>query len=179
MRLMKTLTDMVALSDIDSMRDNMNHVSLSVNGMIQICYEMYHHQANLRNLTFEVVKCEKDPYAMVDKEMMISALSAIVNNALKFTNKGGIKISCELDEQNYAEIKVSDTGIGIPKENLEIIFEDFEKGNEGLNYKYQGTGIGLSISKKFIQLMGGIIHVDSTLGEGSEFAIKIPAASKT
>ncbi|MFK7952975.1 MAG: PAS domain-containing protein [Ekhidna sp.] len=179
MRLMKTLTDMVALSDIDSMRDNMNLVSLSINEMMQICYEMYHHQANLRKLTFEVVKCELDPYAMVDKEMMISALSAIVNNALKFTNKGGVKISCELDEQEYAEIKVTDTGVGIPKESFERIFEDFEKGNEGLNYKYQGTGIGLSISKKFIQLMGGMIYVDSTLDKGTEFVIKIPAASKT
>lgn len=175
MRLMRTLTDMVALSDIDSLRDNMNLASLSLNKVMEICYEMYHHQANLKGLEFQVIPCAEDPFAMVDKEMIISSLSAIVNNALKYTSKGRVTISCSLDEQDHAEIKVTDTGVGIEVENFERIFENFEKDNAGLNYKYEGTGIGLSISKKFIQLMGGKIYVVSAVGEGSEFTIKIPA----
>lgn len=178
MRLMRTLTDMVALSDIDSLRDNMNLVSLGLNDIMQVCYEMYHHQADLKKLDFKVIKCPANPYAMLDKEMIISSLSAIVNNALKYTKKGGVTISCTLDEQEYAEIKVIDTGMGIAEENFERIFEDFEKENAGLNHKYEGAGIGLSISKKFVQLMGGQIYVVSSLGNGSEFTIKIPAARK-
>ncbi|MEJ2616791.1 MAG: ATP-binding protein, partial [Ignavibacteriaceae bacterium] len=71
-------------------------------------------------------------------------------------------------------IKVSDTGIGIPEESQKLIFDEFRQASEGLNRKFEGSGLGLTITKKYIKLLQGTISVKSKPGAGSEFSVKIP-----
>ncbi len=178
-RLLKTLNDLITLSDLDAMRLNMRLKQHEINELAKTCYDMYHHQAKAKKLDFvlETTKLEAD--VLVDYEMIQAALAAVVNNAIKYTNSGYVKITCEVDEQECGLIRISDTGIGILKENQERIFENFEIGNIGLNLKYEGAGIGLSIAKKFIQLMGGSIELVSQEDQGSEFMIRLPVISDT
>jgi len=173
-RLLNTLNDLIALSDLDAMRLNMKLEQYSLNELAQTCFEMYHHQAKMKKLDFELIQSKLEGVILVDHEMIIAALSAVVNNALKYTTKGFVKIICHVDEQEWGQIRVVDTGIGIAKEDTDRIFENFEIANIGLNMKYEGSGIGLSIARKIIQLMGGSIEVISELNKGSEFSIRLP-----
>lgn len=176
-RLLKTLNDLITLSDLDSMRLNMRLKQHSINKLAQTSFDMYHHQAKLKKLDFTIEQSLNEGLVLVDHEMIQAAVAAIVNNALKYTSEGSVKIVCDVDEQEWGEIHIIDTGIGIEKESQERIFENFEVGNMGLNLKYEGAGIGLSIAKKFIQLNGGSIELQSKVGEGSEFIIRLPVIS--
>lgn len=178
-RLLNVLNDLITLSDLDAMRLRMKLKQHSINDLAQTSFEMYHHQANMKELEFVVEKSTEDGVILIDHEMMIAALSAVVNNALKYTNEGSVRIVCQVDEQEWGQINVIDTGVGIPNEDFERIFENFEIANIGMNMKYEGSGIGLSISKKIIQLMGGSIEVSSEVGKGSEFSIRLPAIKET
>lgn len=75
---------------------------------------------------------------------------------------------------NEIMLRVKDTGIGIPKDKLDIIFEEFRQASEGLARNFEGTGLGLSITKKFVQLLGGKIFVESQVGIGSTFTVVLP-----
>ena len=178
LRMLKTLTNMITFSDLDTLRPNMRLSEHTIDELAEICYDMYNHQAKMKRLSFEIFRSRAEAIVLVDKEMMIAALGAIVNNALKYTETGAVKIICDLDERNWAEIKIEDTGIGIEKNKLDQIFDDFTKDNIGLNYKYEGSGIGLSIAKKFILLMGGSIDVMSEEAKGSQFVVRLPAMEK-
>lgn len=174
-RLLSILNDLVTLSDLDAMRLRMKLKQYSINQLAQKCFDMYHHQANMKKLDFVLEQSEVEGIILVDHEMMIAALSAVVNNALKYTDTGFVKIICHVDEQEWGQIRVVDSGIGIDQKDHDRIFENFEIANIGLNMKYEGSGIGLSISKKIIQLMGGSIEVMSAVGKGAEFSIRLPA----
>ena len=176
-RLLKILNDLITLSDLDAMRLNMRLKQHTINDLAQTCFDLYHHQAKKKSIDFHLEKTDKEAIVLVDHEMIQAALAAIVNNGLKYTTEGHVKILCSMDEQEMGEIRVSDTGIGIADENQESIFENFEVGNMGLNLKYEGAGIGLSIAKKFIQLMGGSVSVESKVGEGSDFIVRLPIIS--
>jgi len=102
-------------------------------------------------------------------------LSNIIGNAYKFTEKGFIKISAySSDENDFFIITIEDSGIGIEKENLKLVFEEFAQANENIEKKYGGTGLGLSICQKLISILGGKLNLQSTFGEGSKFEITLP-----
>ncbi|PXY44748.1 hybrid sensor histidine kinase/response regulator [Flavobacterium hydrophilum] len=102
-------------------------------------------------------------------------LSNIIGNAYKFTEEGYIRISAYLaEEDDFFQIKIEDSGIGIEKENQKLVFEEFAQANESIEKKYGGTGLGLSICQKIISILGGKLKLESTFGEGSTFKIKLP-----
>lgn len=107
-------------------------------------------------------------------------LNNIIGNAIKFTENGFIKVSCKLKSQNIIdnkviiEFKIKDTGIGIKKENLNSVFSSFVQSDNTISRKFGGTGLGLTITKNFIELQGGIIKLESTYGKGSLFTFELP-----
>ena len=105
-------------------------------------------------------------------------LTNLLSNAIKFTRHGEIRVSCEIKEENETgatlRFAVKDSGIGIPSDNLEVIFESFKQADSSTTRKFGGTGLGLSICKLLVELQNGSIHVDSTVGEGSTFYFDIP-----
>jgi signal transduction histidine kinase len=96
-----------------------------------------------------------------------------VNNAIKFTATGSITIGYA-KKDNYLELFVKDTGVGIRQDQKEFIFERFRQGQEELNRNYEGTGLGLSISKAYVEMLGGKIWVESEEGKGSAFFFTLP-----
>ena len=102
-------------------------------------------------------------------------LSNIIGNAYKFTESGNIKIDAEVSADNsFVLIKVKDSGIGIHEKNQELVFQEFTQADENIEKKYGGTGLGLTISKKIIEILGGKLTLQSTFGEGSVFKIEMP-----
>lgn len=102
----------------------------------------------------------------------------LVSNAIKFTNEGGVTIKAayeDRDNNEYLRVDVSDTGIGIEPENFDIVFERFKQADASVSRRFGGTGLGLPISKKLSQMMGGDIFVSSEFGKGSTFSLILPA----
>jgi signal transduction histidine kinase len=115
----------------------------------------------------------KIPFVRTDREKLRQILLNLLSNAVKFTERGEIKISA-LSRGNRLEITVADTGIGIEKEHVQQIFEEFYRGDTVRARKYRGTGLGLAIVKKLVTVLGGEIAVESESGKGSVFTLPIP-----
>ena len=103
--------------------------------------------------------------------MFISIINNLLSNALKYTEKGAITITARKETEN-AIIEVKDTGIGMPEEYHELVYEPFRQISEGLNRKYEGTGLGLTLVKKYIDMSHGRITMESKPGEGTIFTLR-------
>jgi signal transduction histidine kinase len=111
--------------------------------------------------------------ATTDQRRLEQIILNLLNNAVKFTDQGHVRISCRLEGERH-DITVSDTGIGMPPEELTNLFQPFHQVDTGLARKHEGTGLGLSICKKLLEMMGGTIGVESELGQGSTFSVRFP-----
>jgi CheY-like chemotaxis protein/anti-sigma regulatory factor (Ser/Thr protein kinase) len=112
-----------------------------------------------------------------DQQKIFNILSNLVKNSIKFTENGFIEISCQ-KAGNMLEFIVKDTGVGIQPAQKGIIFERFRQGTETLSRKYEGSGLGLTISKALVEMLGGEITAKSEPGKGSEFSFTIPCQRK-
>ncbi|MCL6259567.1 ATP-binding protein [Aquiflexum sp. TKW24L] len=135
-------------------------------------------KASEKGLELAVDVAEDFPEKMVaDSSHLSQILINLLGNAIKFTDQGNIRlIMSKVGE--YARFVVQDTGIGIPEEKLQLIFNSFEQLGKEQSRKYEGTGLGLSISKKLIELQGGRIWVESEQGKGSRFIFELPIHSE-
>jgi two-component system sensor histidine kinase ChiS len=113
------------------------------------------------------------PFVLADEDRLHQILFNLVGNAIKFTDSGKVRVSAG-QTGSMVDITVADTGIGIPRERFDMIFESFEQVDSGDNRSSGGTGLGLSISKRLIELHGGTIAVESDLGRGSRFSFTLP-----
>lgn len=109
-----------------------------------------------------------------DQAKLSQILRNLVSNAFKFTEDGSVTVQAILENEDLVHFKVTDTGTGLEKQNLEMIFEDFSQVDSSLQKKHKGTGLGLPLSRKLARLLGGDIRVESTFGEGSTFHVLIP-----
>jgi len=124
-------------------------------------------------LSSNVAKDLPELYSERDKLKQI--VLNLLSNAIKFTERGQIRLEAK-GEKEWIAIDVADTGRGIPRDKLDFIFEEFRQIDGGATRQRGGTGLGLSISRHLARLLGGEIFVDSIVGEGSTFTIKVPAS---
>ena len=126
---------------------------------------------------------ENLPLATGDENRLQQIMHNLIGNAIKFTESGTVRVTAKelyseqregVRENNYLEITVSDTGIGISKDKFDTIFKSFEQADAGISRLYGGTGLGLSITKQLIELHGGTIRVESELGKSSDFIFTLP-----
>ncbi len=110
---------------------------------------------------------------LADRHLFSDVLNNLLNNAIKFTAEGGVTVTAR-QRHHKIYIEIEDTGIGISEKNLGIIFEEFRQESEGMSRSFEGTGLGLTIAKKYIQLMHGEITVSSVFGKGSQFTVIFP-----
>ena len=118
------------------------------------------------------------PPAQADENRLQQIFHNLVGNAIKFTPKGSIEISGQV-VNSHLEIVISDTGIGIPEDKLDRVFESFEQAEGSTAREYGGTGIGLTITKQLIQLHNGDIWITSTVGQGSQFFFTLPISEES
>jgi two-component system sensor histidine kinase VicK len=150
-----------------------NFEKINITSLIKKSKEKAEIIANQYNIKINV-NYKEDLYIIGDKEKIMNLLSIIIDNAIRYNNEGGfINIDIEKDI-NFAEIIISDTGIGIEKENLDKIFEKYYQTNQGKKYNSNGTGLGLYIAKKIIKKHNGQIWVDSIIKRGSNFHFTLP-----
>lgn len=124
------------------------------------------------NLVFE--EPQKTDTLYTDDKKLSQILRNYVSNALKFTPKGEVRVSAVQNGQESITFSVSDTGIGIAKEFQHALFQDFVQVNSPVQKRLRGTGLGLSLSKRLAELLGGSVGVDSDLGRGSTFSVTVP-----
>jgi CheY-like chemotaxis protein/anti-sigma regulatory factor (Ser/Thr protein kinase) len=114
---------------------------------------------------------------MLDKRLFKEIMTNLIKNAIKYTERGGIIIE-SLIKNDYVEINIRDTGIGIPRDKYKVIFEEFRQESEGYSRSFEGTGLGLTLAKRYAELMRGNISVKSELGVGSVFTVRLPLRSE-
>jgi signal transduction histidine kinase len=118
------------------------------------------------------------PRIFTDDKKLSQILRNFISNALKFTNEGEVRVSATLVGEERVEFAVSDTGIGIAKNHLPFLFSDFVQLDTRIQKRLRGTGLGLSLAKKFAELLGGAVGVTSEEGRGSRFFVVIPTRYK-
>ncbi len=116
-------------------------------------------------------------YLNTDENRLIQVFSNLLDNALRFTHQGSIEYGISEINDEYVEFYTSDTGIGIPKNKQQLVFESFTQAESGMTRSYGGTGLGLAIVKKLIELLDGEIMVESEQGKGSRFSFRLPGTS--
>ncbi|MDP9011871.1 MAG: ATP-binding protein [Pseudomonadota bacterium] len=115
------------------------------------------------------------PQIYTDDKKLSQILRNFISNALKFTAEGEVRVTARMVSEHMLEFAVGDTGIGIAPDHLPALFSDFVQVDTRIQKRLRGTGLGLSLAKKFAELLGGSVAVESELGKGSRFSVSIPA----
>ncbi|MEW6619032.1 MAG: ATP-binding protein [bacterium] len=172
-RLARLINNMLDLSRIESGRMELNRKEIDITTVAEQVIKFLHAQAKEKNILIEnLLPADLSVYADMDKTSQI--LTNLVDNAIKFTQKGG-KVTIEGKRvNNQVQISIIDTGIGIAKESIPQIFERFQRIELLADQQARGTGLGLSICKALIEMHHGKIWVESEVGKGSNFTFSLP-----
>jgi len=176
-RLMDTLNLLLDLSRIEAKKVDINLQPNRISELVESQVQLFEAVAEKKNLFLETSIINHNLYSNVDEQIFRQIINNLVNNALKYTYTGGVLVSVDSiinDSGEFVRVSVKDTGIGIPTESLGLIFQEFRQVSEGFNRHFEGTGLGLTITKNFVESMGGQISVNSTIGSGSTFTIIFP-----
>ena len=176
-RLMDTLNLILDLTKIEMGMLQIVYAPVDIIELISEVVKYFEPIAAEKGIKIITVFKEKELIAVLERNILYEIINNLVNNAVKFTNEGEIKIEAEMErseEGEYLNIRVTDSGIGIPENKTKMIFEEFRQVSEGIHRSFEGTGLGLSITKKFVEKMFGNISVESKLGEGSTFILQLP-----
>ena len=130
-----------------------------------------------KKLAFKTDIAKDLPRGLGDEQRLTQVLLNLVGNAIKFTDTGGVRITAGAANGHFA-LSVSDTGPGIPPEERDRIFEKFHQIDSSITKTKGGTGLGLAIAKQIVEMHGGRIWVESTVGEGSTFQMEIPTRAE-
>ena len=175
-RLMETLNSILDLSRIEANKHDINITPVNLIELINESVTLYKPLANRKGLFLNFKSLVNSIYINSDKDILTKVFSNLINNAIKYTQTGDItiKVSINANLNNNVIIDIVDTGIGILEEFHQVIFEPFRQVSEGLSRKFEGNGLGLSITKKFVELLGGSISLKSKPGKGSTFSVLFP-----
>ncbi len=173
--LLVIINDLLDFSKIESGKMTFEKISFDIRDLLQSMSAMLGIRAKERNIDFKVEFDSKVPdFVLGDTVRLNQIIVNLVGNALKFTEKGNvviaIKVAEELKDKYLLQFDIKDTGIGIPKDKLEFIFDSFTQANIDTERKFGGTGLGLAICKQLCELQGGRLWVESEEGKGSTFS---------
>jgi signal transduction histidine kinase len=171
--LLRLINDVLDLSKIEAGRMELVLAEYSVQDVVETVRTSLQSLALEKGLDFVAAVEDDIPLALGDGKRIAQCLMNLVGNALKFSKHGRVAVWVEQQGENLL-YRVSDDGIGIPKEELENIFGEFQQVDTAITREFSGTGLGLNITKKFVEMHGGRIWVESELGKGSTFFFAIP-----
>lgn len=174
-RMLNIINDLIDISKIESGETVLQIRKTNVLNMLQELSLFFTPEVNRKGIQIDY-SCDLDPedYSIeTDSQKLNQIMTNLIKNAVKFTEKGSIRFGCQ-KQNSKLKFFISDTGPGIPADQRNIIFERFRQGNMNLTRKYEGAGLGLAISKAYIELLGGSIHLESEPGQGSTFWFELP-----
>jgi signal transduction histidine kinase len=174
--VLNLMSDMIDLANLETGDLEVAAEEISLHSVVQSVLPTLTPLAKAKKLALIVDVGENLPRVRADGHRAGQIVSHLVGNAIKFTEHGSIKIAAEITP-GFVAIHVSDTGIGIPEETIERIFEGFYQVDHRLGRRHQGAGIGLSLVDRLVRLMGGEVTLRSTVGSGSRFTFTLPAAT--
>jgi len=174
-QLLSIVNDILEISRIETHQIKIVNSQINLNQILYKLFNIFEKPSKEKKLILSLNSELKENQAIVygDELRLVQVLTHLLNNALKFTSVGSINFGCRVFN-NMLQFFVSDTGIGILPENRDIIFERFRQVEDALTRKYGGSGLGLSISKALVEMMGGEIYIDPYSEVGSTFYINIP-----
>ena len=173
--LLGLVNDILDFNKIASGSIVLEQADFSITHVLNALQSIFHSKAKSKNIRFKIRKDNALPEIMVGDSLRISQiLTNLINNALKFTESGkvtlDIEVVMETEKTCLLEFEVTDTGIGIPEDKLETIFQSFAQANSDTSRKYGGTGLGLAICKRLLEIMDSDLKVESKLGKGTTFS---------
>jgi PAS domain S-box-containing protein len=172
-QLLAIVNDILEISKIEIGSISLQITTFSLKKLLDDIYNLYYFQAKDKHINFSVSTTCENLSISSDFTKLQQILSNLISNAIKFTDKGSVSVSC-IEGNQHLLFAIRDTGIGIPEDQKEKIFERFHKIDSEKDRLYSGTGLGLSIAKGLVDLMEGKIWLESTYGQGSVFYLSIP-----
>ena len=172
--LLGIINDLLNFSRIEAGQTTYDYSAVPMSGVIESVGHMIEPQAAAKGLKLEAHECPADVVAWADKAKLEQILLNLLSNAVKFTAEGSITLECDSHNPRRVSIAVTDTGLGIPADHLDKIFEPFVQIGRSLTQSHEGTGLGLAISRDLARAMGGDIVVSSELDKGSQFKLLLP-----
>lgn len=172
-RLNETLDSLLDLSILESKKLKLDFYPISLNKVIASCVETFSKDAKDKSLQINYHPSNENLFVRCEPKMLVKLFSNVIDNAIKYSEKGEINIIVKSLNGN-CEVNISDEGIGIQPDQLEKIFEPFRQGSEGFTRKFEGTGLGLTITKKFVDILGGILKIKSKPQTGTTVTIRLP-----
>lgn len=177
-RMLNIINDIIDISKIEAGLMEVKMSDTNINDQIEYVHTFFKPEATNKGISFSVHTSltRQEAVIFTDREKVYAILTNLVKNAIKFTHKGQVEVGCERKGQ-VLEFYVKDTGIGIPGERQTAIFKRFIQADIEDRMAYQGAGLGLSITKAYLEMIGGKIWVESEVGKGSTFYFTLPYKS--
>ena len=172
--LLGIINDILNFSRVEAGAVSYDYSAVPVSSVIEAVGHMLEPQAISKGVKLEVHECPTHVVAWADRARVEQIVINLLSNAVKFTKKGSVKLECDWHDSERISIAVTDTGLGIPADHLEKIFEPFVQVGRSLTHSHEGTGLGLAISRDLARAMGGDILVTSELEKGSQFRLILP-----
>jgi signal transduction histidine kinase/CheY-like chemotaxis protein len=177
-RMLNIINDIIDISKIEAGLSEVHLSASNINEQLEYIHNFFWPEADLKGLELSLnnrLECN-DALLFTDREKVYAILTNLVKNAIKYTHVGGIELGC-VRKGDFLEIYVNDTGIGIPKNRQNAIFERFIQADIEDRMAIQGAGLGLAISKAYVEMLGGDIWVESEVGKGSTFYFTLPCVT--
>ncbi len=177
MRLLETLNLILDLSKLQSEKMEIVKERFELVAETRKAAALYLQLAQKKGLTLTVDSAEREIFANLDQRIYNQIVTNLVNNAVKYTQFGSVTVKInrfDIDGNKKVKIDVIDTGIGIQKEKQPVIWEEFRQVSEGYGRFFEGTGLGLTVTKNFAEILGGEVLLESEIGKGSTFSVILP-----
>ena len=175
MQLLGIVDNIIDISSLEKKEQTLNRENVNINTLLERIFREHRHLVGKESIDFkiELPPDNKEITVFTDRDKLYTILNNLVDNAIKFTSEGSITFGRTLEEGSIS-FYVTDTGIGIAPDNREVIFESFSQEDKRYSRQYGGLGVGLTIAKKYAELLGGKISFTSKKGKGSTFICSIP-----
>jgi len=174
-QLLAIINDIIDISKVESNQMTVNKTKVDINAILDKYGAFFEPSGRRKGVSIVVSDYlgADDACIFTDELKLNQILTNLIGNALKFTSSGSIKFGCTVKDK-FLKFYVKDTGIGIETENFNVIFDRFRQVETGMARSYGGTGLGLAISKAFVELLGGVIWIESVVNQGSTFYFTLP-----
>lgn len=179
-RLLDVVDDLLDLSELDGGMLRVDCRRVNISDLAADVYQIWQHQGVNRHLHFKVLIGHGLPDSvLVDREVWRQVMEHLLSNAAKFTSKGSVLVRLDRYGTDQWMTQVSDSGIGIPTEARDWIFQPFRQGDSSIKRSYNGLGLGLALAQGLTEAMGGTISVESIPGAGSTFKVALPLSMES